>query len=269
MASFMALRNGVASKLVKKLPVSRPVPAPLAAATATRFFNTSALHQVDGDDRAFERPSDSGHRSDFPSFRDVFDPFNSTRSLNQLLNLMNQIQMLDNVPFFSAPAGQRDASRGFRRGWDVREDEDALHLRVDMPGLGKEHVRVWSEQNTLVIQGDGENEKVGEEEASGRKYSSRIVLPPESFKMDQIKAEMKNGVLKVVVPKLKQEEGKDVFQVKFACGQSKIVSHKPLLLNCKLKSQEPLEACRIWCLLDYQFFMRTNPLLHKHFRWIA
>ncbi|XP_042374029.1 small heat shock protein, chloroplastic-like isoform X2 [Zingiber officinale] len=217
MASFMALRNGVASKLVKKLPiavpVSRPVPAPLAAATATRSFNTGALLQVDGDDRAFERPSDSGHRSDFPSFRDVFDPFNSTRSLNQLLSLMNQIQMLDNVPFFSAPAGQRDASRGFRRGWDVREDEDALHLRVDMPGLGKEHVRVWSEQNTLVIQGDGENEKVGEEDAAGRKYSSRIVLPPESFKMDQIKAEMKNGVLKVVVPKLKQEEGKDVFQV--------------------------------------------------------
>lgn len=127
---------------------------------------------------------------------------------------MNQIQMLDNVPLFSASAGQKEAARGFRRGWYVREDEDALHLRVDMPGLGKEHVRVWSEQNTLVIQGDGEKEKVGEEETAGRRYSSRIVLPPESFKMDQIRAEMKNGVLVVVVPKLKQEEGKDVFQVK-------------------------------------------------------
>ncbi|KAG6519567.1 hypothetical protein ZIOFF_023061 [Zingiber officinale] len=165
MAGFIALRNGVASKLVKKLPIAVPVsrlmPAPFAAATTTRSFNASALLQVDGDDRAFERRSDSGNRSDFPSFQDVFDfdPFNSTRSLNQLLNLMNQIQMLDNVPFFSASVGQREAARGFRRGCDVREDEDALHLRMDMTGLGKERVRVWHEQNTLVIQSDGRRRK--------------------------------------------------------------------------------------------------------------
>lgn len=73
MASVIALRNGVVSKLVKRLPfavpVSRPVPAPFAAATTTRSFNTSALRQVDGDDRAFERRSDYGHRSDFPCFQ--------------------------------------------------------------------------------------------------------------------------------------------------------------------------------------------------------
>ena len=32
--------------------------------------------------------------------------------------------------------------------------------------------------------------------------------------MDKIKAEMKNGVLRVTVPKVKEEERKDVFQVK-------------------------------------------------------
>ena len=31
--------------------------------------------------------------------------------------------------------------------------------------------------------------------------------------MDKIKAEMKNGVLRVVVPKVKEEQRKDVFQV--------------------------------------------------------
>jgi HSP20 family protein len=31
--------------------------------------------------------------------------------------------------------------------------------------------------------------------------------------MDKIKAEMKNDMLKVVVPKVKEEERKDVFQV--------------------------------------------------------
>ncbi|RRT62666.1 hypothetical protein B296_00043283 [Ensete ventricosum] len=84
-----------------------------------------------------------------------------------------------------------------------------------MPGLGKEQVKVWAEHNTLIIKGEGDKEAGEEgEESVGRRYSSRIDLPPESYRMDQIRAEMKNGVLKVVVPKVKEEERKDVFQVK-------------------------------------------------------
>ena len=33
------------------------------------------------------------------------------------------------------------------------------------------------------------------------------------YKVDAIKAEMKNGVVKVIVPKVKEEERKDVYQV--------------------------------------------------------
>lgn len=60
------------------------------------------------------------------------------------------------------------------------------------------------EQNTLVIKGEGKTEEGDEED--GRKFSSRIGLPEKVYKTDEIKAEMKNGVLKVVVPKLKEDE---------------------------------------------------------------
>lgn len=137
---------------------------------------------------------------------DVVDPLWPSRSLSQVLNMMDQF--MDN-PFLSTSRG---IGAGLRRGWDVRETEDALNLRVDMPGLDKEDVKISVEQNTLVIKGEGGKES--DDEESGRRYTSRIDLPEKFYRTDQIKAEMKNGVLKVVVPKVKEEERADVFHVK-------------------------------------------------------
>lgn len=144
-------------------------------------------------------------------FIDVFDPFSPTRSLSQVLNMMDQL--MDN-PYLSASRGI--GAGGARRGWDARETEDALLLRVDMPGLGKEDVKISVEQNTLTIRGEEGGAKEGEDEEEGgaRRYSSRIDLPDKLYKIDQIKAEMKNGVLKVVVPKMKEEERSDVINIK-------------------------------------------------------
>lgn len=82
-----------------------------------------------------------------------------------------------------------------------------------MPGLGKEDVKLSVQQSTLVIRAEAEKE-AGDEEENGPKYSSRIELPEKLYKMDQIKAEMKNGVLKIMVPKVKEKERADVFHVK-------------------------------------------------------
>ncbi|WVZ73575.1 hypothetical protein U9M48_021863 [Paspalum notatum var. saurae] len=133
---------------------------------------------------------------------DVFrDPF-SAPSLGRLLSMMDD---------FAAVAPGRGGA--VRRGWNAKEDEEALHLRVDMPGLGKEHVKVWAEQNSLLIKGEGEKEDGEDETGLPPRYSGRIELTPDVYRMDKIKAEMKNGVLKVVVPKVKEEKRKDVFQV--------------------------------------------------------
>ena len=138
---------------------------------------------------------------------DILDPFNPSRSLSQVLNLMDQ---LVDSPVAAASRGM-GRSGSLRRPWDAKEDADALYLRMDMPGLGKDHVKVSLEQNTLVIRGEGEAEG-GNNDAVPR-YSSRIDLPPETYLLDKVKAEMKNGVLKVVVPKMKEAERKEVVQI--------------------------------------------------------
>lgn len=135
---------------------------------------------------------------------DVLDPFSPPRSVNQLLNMMDH--------FMENPFAASRAMAGTGRGWNVKEDENALYIRMDMPGIDKENVKISVEQNTLFIKGEGEKES--DDEEYGRRYSSRLDLPTNLYKIDEIKAEMKNGVLKVTVPRVKEEERKDVFQVK-------------------------------------------------------
>ncbi|KAJ3695833.1 hypothetical protein LUZ60_001210 [Juncus effusus] len=203
MAAMIASKRAHLARLLEKVAFSPLRPA-VAAPYITRSFNSNALREYEDDRHAIDEENSAVSRR--PGFfaGKVLDPFN-TRSLSQVLNMMDQMM---NDPF---TVSSRGSLNSVRRGWDAREEADALHLRVDMPGLGKENVKIWAENGTLVIKGEGEKEQ-GEEE-SAMKYSSRIDLPAEQFKMDQITAEMKNGVLKVVVPKVKPEERKDVFEV--------------------------------------------------------
>ncbi|PIN05394.1 Molecular chaperone (small heat-shock protein Hsp26/Hsp42) [Handroanthus impetiginosus] len=202
MASSLALRRA-GTVILSRLRVA-------PAAVNRRCFNTDTqVTPRDEDDRRVDvvrqpRSSVSRRRDSFPTFfSDAFDPFFPTRNLSQMLNMMDQ--------FFDTPFASASRGVGVRRGWDVREGDDALYLRVDMPGLDKNQVKVSLEQNTLVIKGEGDKES--DDEEYQRRFSSRIDLPSDTYKLDGIKAEMKNGVLKVVVPKVKAEERKNVIEV--------------------------------------------------------
>ncbi|OMO98123.1 hypothetical protein COLO4_14123 [Corchorus olitorius] len=207
MASSLALKRLLSSNI---LPSSMRVIRPMAVTPSTsRLFNTNAMREFDdGDERDIDdhRGRSLSRRGGDDFFAGVFDPFSPTRSLSQVLNMMDQF--MEN-PLLSASRGM---SGGLRRSWDAKETDEALNLRIDMPGLGKEDVKVAVEQDTLIIKGEAPKESEDDQESGGR-YTSRITLPEKIFRTDQIRAEMKNGVLKVTVPKIKEEERKDVIQV--------------------------------------------------------
>ena len=82
-----------------------------------------------------------------------------------------------------------------------------------MPGMNKEDVKVWVEEKMLVVKAEKapkkkqENEIVElqqeEEEWSAKsygRYSSRIALP-DNVQFENIKAEVKDGVLYITIPK--------------------------------------------------------------------
>ena len=94
----------------------------------------------------------------------------------------------------------------------LMEDEAAAAPRREC-WVSKEHVKVWADQDGLMIEGEGDKDtEYDDDEEAPAWYGRRIEFPADTFKMDQIKAEMKHGVLKVTVPKIKLEEGEN-FQV--------------------------------------------------------
>ncbi|KAK1619987.1 hypothetical protein QYE76_025504 [Lolium multiflorum] len=212
MASMVASKRIPLARAMEKLLAARcapgagPVLRPVAVAGGLRGYNSGAplrrYEREESDDDARRGATRDVAVPGF--FSDVFrDPFSAPQSLGRLLSLMDEV----------ASPVSRAAAAPLRRGWSAKEDEEALHLRVDMPGLGKEHVKVWAEQNSLVIKGEGDKDSEEEEGAAAPRYSGRVELAGDVYRMDQIKAEMKNGVLKVVVPKVKEEQRRDVFQV--------------------------------------------------------
>ncbi|KAK1294580.1 hypothetical protein QJS10_CPA16g00273 [Acorus calamus] len=98
------------------------------------------------------------------------------------------------------------ATTTYQRGrtpWEIKEWEGEYKLRFDMPGMTKKDVKVWVEEKMLVVkaekEGGGDEEDKWPAKSYGR-YNSRIALP-ENVEVDKIKAEVKDGVLYITIPK--------------------------------------------------------------------
>jgi HSP20 family protein len=89
---------------------------------------------------------------------------------------------------------------------DLSETEDAIELRMDLPGIRPEEIQIELSGNRLSISG----ERKEEEEEKGRTYHrierregkfSRSIDLPCPVDEDQIDARYESGVLKVRIPK--------------------------------------------------------------------
>lgn len=99
----------------------------------------------------------------------------------------------------------------------VKEDDECYKLRYEMPGIAKEDVKITVEDGLLRIK--GEHKEDAEEESDDEYWSSSSygyydasLMLPDDAKVDEIKAELKDGVLSIYIPRTERQT-KDVKQV--------------------------------------------------------
>ncbi len=126
---------------------------------------------------------------------------------NQNKAMDNFYRIIDNYPIME----ENRAISGFVPKVNTREGEFAYHIEVDLPGVNKEDVDIKIEDNALIVSGSREiKNEVKEEdyykvESSFGRFSRSFSLPSE-IDIENIHAESQNGVLEVIIPKLKTVE---------------------------------------------------------------
>ncbi len=109
----------------------------------------------------------------------------------------------------------RTASPGFDPRVDVAENEKNFVIAAELPGLAKDDFKITVENNTLILEGEKKIEKEDKGEnytRSERSYGkfSRAFRLTDSVDGGKIKADYKNGILEIVIPKTEKAKPKQI-----------------------------------------------------------
>ncbi|MEO8233262.1 MAG: Hsp20/alpha crystallin family protein [Ignavibacteriota bacterium] len=98
---------------------------------------------------------------------------------------------------------------------DIYEDNDKFSLKVDLPGIKKENVKISFTNGKLNISGERAQESVSKEakchriEKSYGKYFRSFNLP-DLIQAEKINAEFDNGQLTITIPKAEEAKPKEI-----------------------------------------------------------
>jgi HSP20 family protein len=146
--------------------------------------------------------------------------WNPTRELttwpSDLWNIQREInRMFDN---FFRGGMQDDGSFGLSY-WtpavDIAEHDNEFVVKVELPGVSKDDVKITLESNILTIRGEKKQEKETKEEnyhRLERSYGSfqRSFTLPSTVRSEKIDAVYKDGVLTITLPKAEEAKPKQI-----------------------------------------------------------
>ena len=116
--------------------------------------------------------------------------------------------------------GRVDEYTGDVPAVNIKEENDKFVLEMAAPGMKKDDFQINLDNYQLTISSEKKEEKKEKEDNYTRReflYSSfsRSFTLPKSIDIEKIKADYKNGILSIVLPK-KEEETKLTKQIKIS-----------------------------------------------------
>ena len=105
----------------------------------------------------------------------------------------------------NAQTGYSEGELGWVPRVEVRQSGNNLVIHAELPGVNENEVRVEVTDEGLVIEGERKREQESDERGWHRSEISygqfyRLIPLPENAKLDQARANFRNGVLEVTVP---------------------------------------------------------------------
>jgi len=136
--------------------------------------------------------------------------WNSWQEMNSLQRQMNSL--FDDMLVPSA-----SVERNFPRipAAELQETAEAIHLKLELPGIEAKDLDVQVTQNAISIKGERKSETKTEEKGVTRSefhYGKfqRVIPLPARIQNTNVTAEYKDGILNLTLPKAEEEKNKVV-----------------------------------------------------------
>jgi HSP20 family protein len=136
-------------------------------------------------------------------------PASYTPAVSTAFREWDPFRVLDSMMRWNGNTEARPARRGevtFAPRFDIKENKDSYLFSADLPGVKDEDLDISLTGNQLTISGKRDSEHQEENEnyfVLERRYGtfSRSFTLPDSANTESVKAELKEGVLRVELPK--------------------------------------------------------------------
>jgi HSP20 family protein len=134
------------------------------------------------------------------------EPFREIDTLQREMN-----RLFDDIftPTVQRPNGN------FAPAAEIKETEDAVHLRIEVPGMDVKDLNVEVTAEAVAISGERKSETKSEEKGLYRsefRYGKfqRVIPMPARIDNQNVQADYKDGVLNLNLPKVEAEKNKVV-----------------------------------------------------------
>jgi HSP20 family protein len=141
-------------------------------------------------------------------FREIelWEPFREMESLQSRMNRLFERLM---------PKGDRLTEWDFMPSAEMEETENEIHLKLEIPGMEAKDLDIEVTETSVTISGDRKSESKTEAKGMVRSEFSygkfeRVIPLPVHIQNDKVKAEYKNGILTLTLPKTEAEKHKTV-----------------------------------------------------------